>query len=244
MDKELLLYRYFSDQLTDDEQLLFNDLLEKDLEFKAQFEFENDLKRVINKNQKQNLKQKLIGFEKEIEAKNKSISSKPRLKNWSIAASIALLIGLGWIAYSTFSGPDYDNLYVANFETYPNTVYTITRSDADQSLERNAFAAYEASDYEKAAAAFLDLKTQGGSAHTDFYLAQSYMHLGKDNEAIEILKSIILNDMEFKAEAHWYLALAYIKTKDEVKAVAMLNNLIENFDYKKEKAQAILAELD
>ena len=154
MDKELLLYRYFSDQLTDDEQLLFNDLLEKDLEFKAQFEFENDLKRVINKNQKQNLKQKLIGFEKEIEAKNKSISSKPRLKNWSIAASIALLIGLGWIAYSTFSGPDYDNLYVANFETYPNTVYTITRSDADQSLERNAFAAYEASDYEKAAAAF------------------------------------------------------------------------------------------
>ena len=50
--------------------------------------------------------------------------------------------------------------------------------------------------------------------------------------------------MEFKAEAHWYLALAYIKTKDEVKAVAMLNNLIENFDYKKEKAQALLAELD
>ena len=244
MDKELLLYRYFSDQLTDDEQLLFNDLLEKDLEFKAQFEFENDLKRVINKNQKQNLKQKLIGFEKEIEAKNKSISSKPRLKNWSIAASIALLIGLGWIAYSTFSGPDYDNLYVANFETYPNTVYTITRSDADQSLERNAFAAYEASDYEKAAAAFLDLKTKNGSIHINFYLAQSYMHLGKDNEAIEILKSVILNDMEFKAEAHWYLALAYIKTKDEVKAVAMLNNLIENFDYKKEKAQALLAELD
>lgn len=244
MDKELLLYRYFSDQLTDDEQLLFNDLLEKDLEFKAQFEFENDLKRVINKNQKQNLKQKLIGFEKEIEAKNKSISSKPRLKNWSIAASIALLIGLGWIAYSTFSGPDYDNLYAANFETYPNTVYTITRSDADQSLERNAFAAYEASDYEKAAAAFLDLKTKKGSTHFNFYLAQSYMHLGKDNEAIEILKSVILNDREFKAEAHWYLALAYIKTKDELKAVAMLNNLIENFDYKKEKAQALLAELD
>lgn len=244
MDKELLLYRYFSDQLTDDEQLLFNDLLEKDLEFKAQFEFESHLKRVINKNQKQNLKQKLIGFEKEIEAKNKSISSKPRLKNWSIAASIALLIGLGWIAYSTFSRPDYDNLYAANFETYPNTVYTITRSDADQSLERNAFAAYEASDYEKAAAAFLDLKTKNGSTHINFYLAQSYMHLGKDNEAIEILKSVIFNDMEFKAEAHWYLALAYIKTKDELKAVAMLNNLIENFDYKKEKAQALLAELD
>ncbi|MEQ8218491.1 MAG: tetratricopeptide repeat protein [Arenibacter sp.] len=244
MDKELLLYHYFSDQLTDDEQLLFDELLQKDLEFKAQFEFESDLKRVIQNKEKESLKHKLIDFENEIEAKNKSNPSRPIFKNWSIAASIALLIGLGWIAYSTFSAPDYDNLYAANFETYPNTVYTITRSDADQSLERNAFAAYEASDYEKAATAFLALKTQGGSAHTDFYLAQSYMHMGKDNEAIETLKRVILNDMEFKAEAHWYLALAYIKTKDELKAVAILHNLIENFDYKKEKAQVLLAELD
>ena len=44
MDKELLLYHYFSDQLTDDEQLLFDELLEKDPEFKAQFEFETSIK--------------------------------------------------------------------------------------------------------------------------------------------------------------------------------------------------------
>ena len=244
MDKELLLYNYFANQLTDDEQLLFDELLEKDPEFKAQFEFESDLKRVINKNQNQNLMQKLIGFEKEIKEKTKSNPSKPGFKVWSIAASIGLLLGLGWIAYITFSGADYDNLYAANFETYPNTVYTITRSDGDQSLEREAFAAYEANDYERAAADFLDLKTQGGSAHTDFYLAQSYLHLGRDQEAIEILKSVIIGNMEFKAEAHWYLALAYLRSKDRLKAVATLKHLSENFDYKKEKAQALLAELD
>ena len=244
MDKELLLYHYFSDQLTEDEQLLFDELLEKDLEFKAQFEFEYDLKRVINKNQNQNLKRKLVGFEKEIEENNKSIPSKPDFKNWSIAASIALLIGLGWFAYSTFSGPNYEDLYAANFEAYPNTVYTITRSDAEQSLERDAFVAYEASNYEKAAAAFLDLKIEGGTSYTDFYLAQSYLHLGKEHEAIEALKSVILNDAQFKAEAHWYLALAYIKSKDEVGVKTTIKNLIENFDYKKEKAQALLKELD
>ena len=47
MDKELLLYNYFANQLTEDEQLLFDELLKNDMDFKAQFEFEKDLKRVI-----------------------------------------------------------------------------------------------------------------------------------------------------------------------------------------------------
>ena len=50
--------------------------------------------------------------------------------------------------------------------------------------------------------------------------------------------------MEFKAEANWYLALAYLRSEDRLKAVATLKHLSENFDYKKEKAQALLAELD
>ena len=244
MDKELLLYNYFANQLTEEEQLLFDKLLAKDPDFKAQFNFENELKRVIIKNQNENLKHKLVGFEKEINVKNKSNPSQRGFKNWSIAASMALLIGLGWIAYSTFSGPHYDDLYAANFEAYPNTVYTITRSIDDASLERDAFTAYEAGDHERAVAAFLDLKAEGVTNPTDFYLAQSYMHLGKTKEAIEALNRVISNDMEFKAEANWYLALAYLKNKDEVKASATLKNLIENFNYKREKAQTLLQELD
>ncbi|MBD0852550.1 tetratricopeptide repeat protein [Maribacter arenosus] len=244
MDKEELLYKFFSNQLTSEEEKTFQELLETDKEFKAQFEFENDLKRVIKKNEKENLKHKLIGFEKEINAKDKNNPSKWTFKNWSIAASIALLVGLGWIAYNTFSGPDYNKLYATNFEAYPNTVYTITRSDGDQSLERDAFAAYEASNYEKAVTAFLELKIEGSSTHTDFYLAQSYLYLGKDQEAIEALKSTILNDAEFKAEAHWYLSLAYLKSKNKEKAIATLKGLIENFDYNKERAQALLKALD
>lgn len=244
MDKEELLYKFFSNQLTEEQKKTFHQLLETDVEFKAQFEFENDLKHVIKKSKNENLKQKLVGFEKEINAKDKNKPSKWTFRNWSIAASIALLVGMGWIAYNTFSGPDYNELYATNFEAYPNTVYTITRSDGDQSLERDAFAAYEASNYEKAVTAFLDLKNKGGSTHADFYLAQSYLYVGKDQEAIEALKRAILNDMEFRAEAHWYLALAYLKSKDKVKAMATLKDLIENFDYNKERAQTLLKALD
>ena len=244
MDKEELLYRFFSNQLTVEQEKMFEQLLETDVEFKAQFEFENDLKRVINKNQNENLKQKLVGFEKDIDSSKKSPNSKGSFKFWSIAASIALIMGLGYIVYNSFSGPDYNELYAANYEAYPNTVYTITRSDGDQSLERDAFAAYEANDHEKAITAFLDLKNKGGSTHTDFYLAQSYLNLGKDQEAIEALKRAVLNDTEFKAEAHWYLSLAYLKSKDKVKAKATLKNLIENFDYNSDRAQTLLKALD
>jgi tetratricopeptide (TPR) repeat protein len=68
--------------------------------------------------------------------------------------------------------------------------------------------------------------------------------LGKDQEAIDALKSTILNDTEFKAEAYWYLSLAYLKSKNKEKAIATLKDLIENFDYNKERAQALLKELD
>lgn len=244
MDKEELLYRFFSNQLTVEQEKMFEQLLETDVEFKAQFEFENDLKRVINKNQNENLKQKLVGFEKDIDSSKKSSNSKSSFKFWSIAASIAVIMGLGYIVYNSFSGPDYNELYAANYEAYPNTVYTITRSDGDQSLERDAFAAYEANDHEKAITAFLDLKNKGGSTHADFYLAQSYLYLGNDKEAIEALNRAILNDMQFKAEAHWYLSLAYLKSKDKVKAKATLKNLIENFDYNSDRAQTLLKALD
>ncbi|WP_405413032.1 tetratricopeptide repeat protein [Maribacter sp. Asnod1-A12] len=242
MNKELLLYQYFANQLSESEQKLFNDLLESDMDFKAQFKFESDLKRVISKNENDNLKKKLVGFENEIKSANPN--SKTNVGLWSMAASFALLIALGYLAYTTFAGPNYDSLYASNFETYPNTVYTITRSDNVETIARNAFAAYEANNHEIAVVAFLSLKKQEETAQIDFYLAQSYLNLGKEKEAIETLKNVIDNDIEFKAEAHWYLALAYLKEEDRVNAIATLKNLIEDFDYKKDKAQELLIELN
>lgn len=244
MDKELLLYNYFANQLTDDEQLLFDELLKNDLDFKAQFEFEKDLKRVIKEYVNEDLKEKLVGYEREISGKDKSKPSKWRFKNWSIAASIALLIGLGWIGIKSFSGPDYNELYQDNFEGYPNTVYTISRADGDSTKERDAFAAYEAGDYEKAVAAFQELRSTGGISHVDFYQALSYLQLGKNTQAIDLLKNVMLNDEVFRAEANWYLALAYLKDSDKVNAVAALKRQVQDFEYSKEKAEALLRELD
>ena len=47
MDKETLLYQYFSNQLTSEEQEAFDELLKNDREFKEQYDFEKNLQLLL-----------------------------------------------------------------------------------------------------------------------------------------------------------------------------------------------------
>ncbi|MGB5436784.1 MAG: tetratricopeptide repeat protein [Maribacter sp.] len=243
MDKEELLYKFFSNQLTEEQKKTFHQLLETDVEFKAQFEFENDLKRVIKKNQNENLKHKLIGFEKEINAKDKNNPSKWTFSNWSIAASIALLVGLGWLGYNLMSGPNYSKLYAANFQEYPNTVYTITRGEGEETKEREAFVAYESGDYDTALQNFAQISVDN-KEYLDFYRAQSHLNLNELEDAKKDFQKVIAADTNFVGESYWYLALIYLKEKDKENAVGSLQILTTKYEYNKGKAEALLKELD
>jgi len=245
MDKELLLYNYFSNHLTEDEEKLFNEFLDSDPEFRTKFEFENDLKRVIKDDQNQVLKAKLIGFEKEIATE--APVAKPQsstIRKWSIAASVALLMGLGWIGYNSLLKTDYENLYAANFQEYPNTVYTITRGDNNASVEREAFVAYESGNYKEAILNFEKVQQEESKGYLDFYKAQAYLNLGDNTAAIPLFKGIQSGESDFNEEANWYLALAYLKQKDKEKAISVLRHHIEKYNYNKEKAVTLLDQLN
>lgn len=241
MDKELLLYHYFSNQLTEEQQKLFDDLLETDADFKSQFEFEKDLQQAIRKQEKQDLKAKLQGFEQELQQGSPVSRTKSRFRPWSIAASIAMLLAVGWFSYNSFSNVTNQDLYESHFEPYPNTVFTITRSDGVQSEEREAFVAYESEDYERAAKLFLDAGEN--IEHGNFYLAQVLLQLNRDEEAIELLARSILEDSAFEAEANWYLALAYLKLDNTESAKEVLERQLTRYDFKKGKAQELLESL-
>lgn len=244
MDKETLLFNYFSNTLTSEQEQLFNRLLETDKEFKERFLFEKDLQRAIQDKKNQELKTKLIGFEKKINSKVQKSSFKGRFGNWSIAASIAVLIGIGWLGYNTFFGTDYNDLYNANFEQYPNTVYTITRGDTQESVEHGAFAAYETGNYERAIAEFDGILPEYRKGYVDFYKAQSYMNLGKLKKAEEFFKITIAKNATFVAESRWYLALVYLKSGQIKNAKKELQVLVETHNYKKDSALLLLKELD
>ncbi|MFK7813489.1 MAG: hypothetical protein AB8B59_13430, partial [Maribacter sp.] len=122
MDNEILLENYFSNRLTEEEEKRFNELLDKDSDFKAQFDFEKNLQQVISAKENQNLKAKLISFEEDIVKDAPKSSGGTKYKYLAIAASVVLLIGLAWMGFYDGSSDRYDDLYASNFHEYPNTV--------------------------------------------------------------------------------------------------------------------------
>ena len=248
MDKEQLIYRYFSNSLSAEQEKQLQDLLEADVEFKEQFDFEKDLKRVVRVKEKAKLKSKLQGFEKEISEETPVIqlneNRKKRSFNWSMAASVAILFGLGWFGYTTFFGTDYEDLYQANFEEYPNTVYAVTRGNTEETIEREAFSAYESGSYQLAIENFNKIYSVENKDYLDFYLGQSYLGLGQLAEAEKAFEKVISSESEFIPEAYWYLALTAIKQKDKVKATEYLTTLVNTHDFNREKAELLLKELE
>ena len=239
MNKDELLYRYFSNGLSDAQLEYFESLLETDLDFKKQFEFEKNLKRIVKAKQQVNLRKKLNDYESRIRSEEtKKPSSYMFLK---IAASFLILVTAGWFAYQNFSYPDYERLYLENFETYPNTVYSITRDNADDSIERQAFLAYESGDFATALEKFQQLQNP---EYIDFYLAQTYLKLEDISKAKKNFSKVVKANVKFIAESKWYLALIAIKESQKKVAITYLEDLIENHDYKREAATALLEKLD
>mgnify|MGYP000550941172 CR=1 FL=1 len=242
MDKEQLLYQYFSNSLTPEQEVEFNALLSSDTEFKEQFNFEQSLQKVIQDKEGKALKDKLKGFEADIK-KDTTPVIKLNFRKWAMAASIALIIGIGWLSYNKM-GTNYDSLYNSNFEQYPNTVFAITRDDTTESLERKAFVAYETNDNAKALKLFKELKNKEASIHyIDFYIGQVYLRNNAPDKAISFFNTIIEHNGEFAPQAKWFLALSHVKLKDKEKAVDILKDIIEEGEYKKEEAKVLLSKL-
>ncbi|MBG47282.1 MAG: hypothetical protein CML05_03220 [Pseudozobellia sp.] len=248
MDKETLLYQYFSNQLTSEEQEAFDELLKNDREFKEQYDFEKNLQKVIQEEKSTELKEKLQLFESEIKDE-KVVQLEPEsrfsvYRKWMVAASIALLIGLGYLGYNSFSGPNYNQLYEDNFQNYPNTVFEISRGESVESIERNAFSQYELDNYAEAIANFEKIPLADRNGYIDFYMGMSYLNLKQYNKAQEFLKKAAESETQLKAEAYWYLAMVALKTKDKQKALQWLEILVDKYDYKKERAKELIDALN
>lgn len=243
-----LIDRYFENSLTPKEQHLFDHLLQNDSEFKSEFLFQKDLKKVIASNQMQELKSTLTDIEERVQ-KDKSFMLLP--KKWMVAASLLLVTSLGIWGVKTTYFPSNEAIYTEYFSPCRNTVQPIERGETIQTIEYRAFVAYEAKNFHKAINLFNSVKNSE-EAYINYYKGLCMLQLEKTDDAIELLapiasaRSLDGKSANFNKKARWYLALAYLKNNQTKKAQGQLSLIVNDnsSDYKKEASKEILSYLN
>jgi len=239
-----LIDRYFENSLSPKEQKLFNDLLQNDPDFKAEFIFQKDLKQVVAVNQHEELKSTLSQIEKEVQ-KNSRIMIIP--KKWMVAASLFLITSLGIYTIKSVYYPSNEAIYTEFFQADRNTIEPVVRGESIKTIEYRAFVAYEAGDYYKAINLFNSVKTPD-EGYITYYKGLCFLALDKTDEAITLLNKVAVSNtlteksLGFKEKANWYLGLAYLKNNEREKAIAKLSLIHDNpsSNFKKEQVQQVL----
>lgn len=242
MDREELINGYFEASLSQDQLEEVTRLLETDSEFASEFEFQKELQVSLKKEERQDIK---AMFSDLAEEKAKPQTKVFQLRPWLVAASMALLVGLGsWFLF--FNSPDLntDELYAANFSPYDNVVQPIERGNQLEDLKTRAFTAYENEEYPEALQLFKELHTKQNDSYIDFYSAMIMMQLNKQKEAIPLLKGYIEKEGELTDRASWYLALAYLKQEDIASSKAQLKILVDKKGFKNKAAEKLLEQLN
>lgn len=235
MNKEELIERYFSNQLSENEFQQLELLLQEDAELRKNFYNELKIKQAITQEKHESLKERLQKLEKKPTSK----------KSWYLyAAAVAILIVISSLFYNL---PTNDQLYAENFEAYPNVINLPTRSEVDpENKEIEAFRLYDAEEFNKAAVAFQDLYDKKEKDYLRFYQGVSLIANNNTIEGIEVLE-----DYDWKAQqnnftipAFWYVGLAYLKLGKTSEARNYFKKVVQSDNPLKNQAQGLLEKLD
>ena len=235
MNKQRLIQKYLKNNLSPDERLMFDTLMEHDMDFKADVDLAKNIKKVIRADQRVALKKELQTIDAAIGQSKKKY---PFLK-LALAASVTiLLLALAYL-YTRPEVVSNEELFAQNFAPTTNVLHPLIRGEDSLTQMQEIFVLYENASYEKFIQSFDNIDITNPDYR--FYLANAYLAIGNVNKAITILQTYLKNkNAKYKTKAHWYLALAYLKNDDSAKAKKELELIKNNPDFKSEKIKKIL----
>ncbi|SHI41851.1 tetratricopeptide repeat protein [Flavobacterium terrae] len=239
MNKETLLIHYFEGTLTNEEKVLLFEKLENDAAFKAEFEFQKNVKAAIKLEERKNLKEKLIALENQ--------RTPQRTKNlkvrWiSIAASFVVFASVGYWILSLNSN---DSLYEDYYETFPNVEAPTVRGSIANDIKSEAFYAYDSKNYEGALHLFSEILDKDKDDYALFYKGLALMELERFNDAVTVFESYQEKpNSAFNNYIKWYLALCYIKTNQTEKSKNLAHKLIKSENPFQNQARDLLRDLE
>lgn len=232
---EDLINKYFEKTLTEKELVEFNEKLETETEFKAEFEFQKSVQSAIRSKERAEIKNLVASFEK------------PKQQNgwwrWKYAAAAVVVIIGSWVVFQQFlSKPNPSELYLSYYQTYPNVIAPNVRGESEETLKSKAFAAYDAGDFQTSAQLFGKLKEQISEDYVTFYEGISYLEINKPEKTIALFenKKFDNNITPMEDYRQWYLALAYLKINQKEKAIGLFSKICNSANPQKEKAKELL----
>ncbi|WBX75913.1 hypothetical protein PG911_14870 [Tenacibaculum ovolyticum] len=264
MEEDILIERYFKEELSAIEKAVFKKRLEADIEFRIKVDFEKELFNSYNNDswdfsidESENIDE-IESFFKDVEIKkiketikegNNAFKKKKKAKERffyfiSIAASIALLVGLFWFSNSEFES-SYDVLY-SEYIKQTKLPGFVNRGENDAMVNLvEAEKSFKNREFKIALKGFNEnLQKDKKNSTVYVYCAISYIELEEYVNADQILDSLISSDLIDSQKGYWIKSLSLVKQNKLEEAKVVLNFIIDKAYYNKEKAKELLSKLD
>lgn len=211
-----LIERYFDEQLSQTEIAEYNQLLESNEDFQKEVELFEKAHQVVRLKHISDMKERV----RNIRQAQTEASTSGGLGLMKIAASILLIaaVSIGFYAQQFETGKLYQ-------EAYSPAGDYITNMDAEMTPLEKAMEFYNKGDFETAIDAFATIEGKDPrNQEAKFYLGQSLLQAGQNEQAIETLLEV---SGDYHPEALWYAALTQLKTGKEADALETLNHIID-----------------
>jgi len=247
--EKILTHCYVDNALSPDKRFEFEDRLKTDKQLHKEVKLQKEINNSIeNLNLKETLDEVYESYKSQKEYNNyttaRTYSIHINLKNWLIAASITLLLILGGgITYHFQTRDSLENrLYASYYEPFNKIDNYVTNSSGLNLAQEK----YLKGDYMNAFLLFDKLPASLTiESEKHFYKALSLMELERFDKAIENFEYLFDCQGYFEAapQVYWYLALCYLKSGDNRKAIELFEKIVKTNGYNYKKAKRILKKL-
>lgn len=223
-DKFERIEQYLLNRMPDSERIAFETQLASDFTLKQKVE---DLKILLEGIETESLKEKLNTFHEDLTSKIKPLNHTSETKTvsiswykkYGIAASIILLLGLGflWI----INQDNTQKLYTKYYTPDPG-LPSLMSSDNDSNFQFNdAMVTYKQGDYKTAISKWnVLLEPEPKNDTLNYFIGSAYLANKQATTAITYLEKV---STYFKDEANYYLGLAHLKNDNIQLAKKYLN---------------------
>ena len=233
-----LIEAYFKNELSALDQTLFETDMRADPELRMEVDRQRDLR----------LGLRAIGIERVLEqarAQYKATAPEPARANWqptlvrslttwrywAVAASTALILGIGLYTYQKTVGSRADIAY-ADTMTDELTKGFPSENFSPQVRTRymDALMGYKAGKYDQVIERLKTLPADKQTVHyKNYFMGLSYLANRQPTQAIPILnRALATPSAPLRQKVEWCLALAYVKNGQNEKALLILNRISTN----------------